>query len=149
MRRITRGLLTAALAAMIVVPVASARGFRGGGFHGGFRGPVVVEPGFGWGFGWGGPGWWGPGWYGPGWYGAYYGPQEQTDTGKLKFDTKAKDAMVYVDGAYAGTVGELKTFPLKAGDHDIALKDPSGHTYYQERVNILPGKTLTLKPDVG
>jgi len=120
---------------MFVVPVASARPrvFIGGGFYG---------PGF------YGPGWWGPGFYGPAWYGpygAYYAPG--SDTGKLKFDTKAKDAMVYVDGGYAGTVGNLKSFSLKAGQHDVELRDPSGHSYYQEHVNVVPGKTLTLNPE--
>jgi hypothetical protein len=53
---------------------------------------------------------------------------------------------VYVDNGYAGTVGSLKTFRLKAGEHDIELRDPSGHSYYQEHVNILAGKTLKLQP---
>jgi len=47
-------------------------------------------------------------WYGPGWgapYGYYRGPV----TGGVKFDTKMKDASVFVDGGYAGTVGKLKT----------------------------------------
>ena len=130
---------------MFVVPAASARPMGGfhGGFGGGFHGPVFVGPGWGWGLGWG-PGWYGPGWYGP--YGAYY-VEPGPNAGRLKFDTKAKDAMVYVDGGYAGTVGQLKTFNLKAGEHDVELRDPSGHSYYQEHVNILPGKTLTLNPN--
>jgi hypothetical protein len=66
--------------------------------------------------------------------------------GKVKFDTKAKDAMVYVDGGYAGTVGSLKTFPLRAGTHNIELRDPSGHAYFQESVNVIGGKTTTLNP---
>jgi hypothetical protein len=141
MNRYTKIILTSLLALMFIVPAASARPM-GGGFHGGFGGPVFVGPGWGYGFGWG-PGWYGPGWYGP--YGAYY--TEPNPTGKLKFDTKAKDAMVYVDGGYAGTVGQLKTFNLKTGEHDVELRDPSGHSYYHEQVNILPGKTLTLNPN--
>jgi hypothetical protein len=138
MNRYTKVLLTSLLALMFIVPVASARPrvIIGGGFYG----PGV---------GFYGPGWWGPGWYGPAWYGpygAYYAPGSAT-TGDVKIDTNAKNAMVYVDGAYAGTVGSLKTFHLKAGDHDIELRDPSGHSYYQEHVNILPGKTLKLNPN--
>jgi hypothetical protein len=142
MNRFTKIFLTSALALICLAPIASARPM-GGGFHGGFGGRVIVAPGWGWGYGWG-PGWYGygPGWYGP--YGYYY--SSGTDLGKLKFDTKAKDAMVYVDGGYAGTVGQLKTFPLKAGEHDVELRDPSGHSYYQEHVNVLAGKTLTLNP---
>lgn len=141
MNRYTKIILTSIFALICIVPIASAR--PGGGFYGGFRGGVVVAPAWGWGYGWG-PGWYGPGYaYGP--YGYYYTPQ--TDLGKLKFDTKAKDAMVYVDGGYAGTVGQLKTFPLKAGAHDVELRDPSGHSYYQEHVNVLAGKTVTLNPE--
>jgi hypothetical protein len=65
----------------------------------------------------------------------------------VKIETRAKDALVYVDGGYAGTVGKLKAFSLKPGPHDIELRDPSGHAYYQERINVLVGKTLKLEPD--
>lgn len=125
---------------MFVVPAASARPRVFIGVGGGFYGPGFY-----------GPGWWGPGWYGPAYYGpygAYYVPGSAANAvGEVKIDTKAKDAMVYVDGGYAGKVGNLKTFPLKAGEHDIELRDPSGHSYYQEHVNVLPGKTLKLNPE--
>jgi hypothetical protein len=141
MNRFTKILFTSLLAIMFVVPVASARPGRviiRGGFGGWGFGPAFYGPGF---------GWYGPGWYGP--YGAYYvGPGEAANsTGEVKIDTKAKDAMVYVDGGYAGTVGNLKTFHLKAGEHDIELRDPSGHSYYQEHINVVPGKTLKLNPN--
>ena len=128
--------LIALLGLLFIVPIASARPhvFIGGGFYG--------------------PAFWGPGWYGPSWVygpGYYWGPGYYGDavpaTGGVKFDTKAKDALVYVDGGYAGKVGDLKTFHLKAGEHDIELRDPSGHAYYQEHVNVLPGKTLRLNPN--
>jgi PEGA domain len=130
--------LIALLALLVIVPVASAgpRIFIRGGF-----GPAFYGPGF--------YGWYYPWWYGPGYYwgpeGYYYGPGAQT--GSVKIETKAKDALVYVDGAYAGQLKDLKTFHLKTGEHDIELRDPSGHTYYQEHVNILPGKTLDLRPN--
>jgi len=86
--------MIALLAVVCIVPVASARPF------------VVVG-------GYYGPGYYyGPAWYGPGWgmpYGYYRGPV----TGGVKFDTKMKDASVFVDGGYAGTVGKLKTFQLR------------------------------------
>jgi len=120
----------ALLALAVFVPAASAR-------------PVVVYRGY-----------FGPAWYyGPGfypWYGPTYvapyayvpGPYE----GKVKIETTAKDAQVYVDGGYAGTVGQLKTFPLKPGTHDIELRDPSGHSFYQERIDVIAGKTTKLVP---
>lgn len=116
------------LALAIFVPVASAR-------------PVVFR-------GYVGPAWYGPGFYG--WYGpAYYGPYPYVvapapDTGKVKIETKMKDAAVYVDGGYAGTVAQLKSFPLRQGTHDIELRDHQGQTIFQEHVDVLAGKTVKL-----
>ena len=64
--------------------------------------------------------------------------------GKVKFDTKMKDAGVFVDGAYAGTVRQLGTFPLRPGDHDVELRNPAGQTIFQEHIDVLAGKTLKL-----
>jgi hypothetical protein len=115
------------LALAIFVPVASAR-------------PVVVFRGY---FG---PGFYGPayyGWYGPGYY-APYAVVPAPYEGKVKIETKMKDAGVYVDGGYAGTVGQLKTFPLRPGTHNIELRDPSGQTIFQEKIDVLAGKTTKL-----
>jgi hypothetical protein len=138
----------ALLALVCMVPTASAqRGFGGGfrgGFRGGFYGPSI-------GFGFYGPGWfygpglyWGP--YGYGYYG-YNGEGAYTGTGHVKLDLQAKDALVYIDGGYAGLSGKLKNFPLKAGSHDLELRDPSGHTFYQEHLNVLPGRTVEIHGD--
>ena len=66
--------------------------------------------------------------------------------GKVKVDTKAKDAEVYVDGGYAGRVKDLGTFPLKAGAHDIELRDPNGQSFYQQHIDVIAGKTINIKP---
>ena len=121
------------LALACIVPAASARPY------------VVVGGGF---FG---PAYYGPAWYGPGWgwgapYGYGYGYARGPATGSVKFDTKMKDASVYVDGGYTGTVGELKTFQLKPGDHDIELRSQDGQTMYSQRVNVIAGKTIKLVP---
>src|ERR1700688_5143040 len=115
------------LALAIFVPVASARpGFFYRGYFGGpFYGPAYY-------------GWYGPSYYGP--YAAAPAPFE----GKVKIDTKMKDASVFVDGGYAGTVGQLKTFPLRPGTHNIELRDTSGQTIFQERIDVLAGKTTKL-----
>ena len=119
----------ALMALAIVVPAASAhpRIFIGGGFYG----PAFYGPGY-------------YGWYGPGYYGAPYAIEAGPYLGKVKFETKMKDANVYVDNAFAGTVRELGTFPLKPGMHSIELRDPSGQILFQDKVNILAGKTLKL-----
>ena len=133
----------ALLASLLIVPTVSAQphgGFVGGGF-------VSYGPGWGWyGPGWGsyGPSW---GWYGgPYWWGwGYpyaYGPVSYV--GQVKFVDVPKDSLVYVDGGYAGTVAKLKKFPLKPGNHNIELRDPSGHRFHQERIHVIPGKTLEI-----
>ena len=137
MNRFLKLPLIALLALLVIVPVASARPriFIGGGF-----GPGWYGPGF---YGWYNPYWYGPGYWGPD---GYYG-EPASKTGSIKFDNKAaKDALVYVDGG-RGKVKDLKTFHVKTGEHDVELRDPSGHTFYQEHVNVLPGKTLTLNPN--
>ena len=97
---------------------------------------VFVTPGFGW-------GWYSPDW-GPYPYGYYgYAPT----TGALKFDTSVKDAEVYIDGAYAGTVGKLKTMNLRPGSYDIEVRAP-GRTQFDKKVYVAAGKTLHLNPDL-
>ena len=119
----------ALLGLAVLVPAASAR-------------PVAFVRGY---FG---PGWYGPayyGWYGPAYYGPYaYATYPVANVGKVKFDTKMKDARVYVDGGFAGTVHDLGTFPLRPGTHDIELRDPAGQTIFQQKVDVLAGKTIKL-----
>jgi hypothetical protein len=43
----------------------------------------------------------------------------------------------------------LKKFHLPVGDHTIELRDPSGHAFHQERINVIPGKTLEIHGTVG
>jgi hypothetical protein len=126
--------MIALLALVIIVPVASARPFvfvGGGGFYG--------------------PGYYGPGWrwYGPYGYAPYgygYGYERGPVVGSVKIDTKMKDAGVYVDGSFAGTVGELKTFQLRPGDHNIDLRTHDGNSFYQERIEVIAGKTIKILP---
>ena len=123
---------TIALAVMLALAPApaAARGF-------GFRGGVVVGGGWGWGPGWG-YGWYGPGWWGP--YGYYYGPP----AGNVQIITPDKAASVYVDGGYVGTVADMHKFPLRPGAHDVAVQAPNGQTLYNQRVEILNGKTTKI-----
>ena len=127
-------LLTCMTAALLLAPGATqakAAHFIGGGV-------VIAGPAYGW--GWYGP-YWGP--YPYGIYPGYYGPV----TGAVKFDTKMKDAQVYINGAYAGTVGKLKTLHLRPGNYNIELRAP-GYMHYAERIFVAPGKTLHVKPDL-
>jgi hypothetical protein len=105
------------------------------------RGPavVVVGPAF-------GPyGWYG--WYGP-YYGPYpYGPHILANAGQVTLDTHIKDAEVFIDGSYAGTVRELKTMMMRAGSYDISVRAP-GREPFEQKVYVVAGKTLKLHPDL-
>ena len=88
----------------------------------------------------------GPAWYSP-WPHAYWGRSYVVvpQTGDLKIDTHLKNALVYVDGGYAGVTGKLKEFSLRPGNHDIEVRDSSGATLYHNRVQVLLGKTTDIK----
>lgn len=130
---------------LLAIPLTlSAHGPRGGGSgfaRGGMYGPVVrysYGPAF------------GPSWYGPwgGWgMGGGFPVYTEPDNGQVKFDTEVKDAQVYIDGAYAGTVGELKSLRLHQGAYNLELRAP-GHTPYAERIYVVNGKTLKVRPDL-
>ena len=102
------------------------------------QGVVVVGRGFYRPYGWG-----------PAWYGPYWGPPYAVVpyTGQVKIKTNDKNAAVCVDGGYAGQAAKLKNFALRPGAHNIELRDPSGHAFYQERVQVIPGKTLEIHAD--
>jgi PEGA domain-containing protein len=92
---------------------------------------VVVRP-----FGWYDP-WWGPAYVPYGYVPAQY-------TGEVRIVTERKDARIYVDGGFAGRADKLKKFPLQAGNHNIELRDSDGRTFYQERVQVIAGKTTKI-----
>jgi hypothetical protein len=88
------------------------------------------------------------GWYGP-YYGMYpYGPYfAGVAVGTVKLDTKVKDAEVFVNGAYAGTVGQLKTMMMRSGDYDISIR-AAGRTPFEQHIYVVAGKTLKLQPNL-
>lgn len=113
-------------------------------------GPRFVGPRFGWGW----SSYWGPGYYAPYWapapYAYNYGygyANPAAPTGAVKFDTPDKDAQVYVNGAYAGTVGDLKTMDLQAGTYSIGIQVP-GAAMFDQKVYVAPGETVHLNPDL-
>src|SRR5277367_5512720 len=107
MSRLLKMSAIALLALFIIVPAASAQrgGFRGGFYGRGYYGGGWYGPG--WGLGWYGPYWGYPYGYGYDGYGyGYYGSAPRS--GDVKIVNAGKDAMVYVDGGYAGKVADLK-----------------------------------------
>ena len=63
----------------------------------------------------------------------------------MKLDTKVKDAQVFVDGAYAGTAGKLKTMWMRPGTYTIELRAP-GLAPFAEKVYVVAGKTVHVEP---
>jgi len=106
-----------------------------------------------------GPAWYGP--YGPGFYrpwwglydpfwssgflhsGLYRGFAQGPNMGEIKLDA-AKDASVYLDGAFAGTAAKLKSMWLEPGIYELQVSTPGGDEY-KRKVYVLSGKTLNIK----
>jgi hypothetical protein len=84
--------------------------------------------------------------YGPAWYYPYGAYAPRPDLGDVKIDTHLKDASVYVDEGYVGPIDKFKKFGLKPGNHEIELRDESGRSFFSERVQVLAGKTIELRP---
>ena len=126
-----------ALAALVAVAQpASAQRF----IH---RRPVIVRP-----YYWG-PSWYGPGWYGLGWdypFGPAYAFPPRPLTGEVKIVSRIKGDSIYVDGGLAGITGKLKHFDLDPGNHDIEIRDPSGRTIYQQRIQVIADHTIEIRP---
>ena len=80
--------------------------------------------------------------YGPYPYGAYYGAP---NAGQVKLDTHMKDAQVFVDGAYAGTSGKLRTMWMRPGTYTIELRAP-GQAQFAEKIYVVAGKTVHVEP---
>ena len=93
---------------------------------------------------WGGPVFY-PGWYG---YAPYYAPYYAVpaNVGQIKIDTKDKNAQVFVNGDFAGTVKDLKTMTMRTGSYDIQVREP-GQPTFEQRVYVVAGKTTKLHPN--
>ena len=120
-------MLLASAALMLLPLTAAAR-------VGIFVGPAFAPMGY-YGYGYG----YGP-FYRP--YGAYYGVP---NAGQVKLDTKVKDAQVFVDGAFAGTSGKLKTMWMRPGTYNIELRAP-GQAQFAEKIYVVAGKTVHVEP---
>jgi hypothetical protein len=117
-------LILVALTAITMLPaVGLARVFVGVGPRIGYR--------YGYGYGYG------PYWGGP--YSVYSAPL----TGAVKFDGHDKLATVYVNEAYAGTVGQLKTLHLTPGSYLIQVTEP-GRVPFAQKVYVAGGSTVHI-----
>jgi hypothetical protein len=111
-----------------------------------------------------GPGWYGPWGYGPGFYRPYWGMYDPFWTssylhpglyrgfasgpnmGQIKLDAP-KEASVYLDGAFAGTVQKLKSIWLEPGIYELQVANPGGGEF-KKKVYVLSGKTLNIRAEL-
>jgi|SRR5579863_132553 PEGA domain-containing protein len=120
-----KGLLVLVAAAMALAPISASAAIvvRGGfGFYSPFWGPY-----------------WGPAYVGP--YYAY------PNSGEVKLDTKVKDALVFINGSYAGTTHDNRTMRLRPGTYNIEIRE-GGQTPFAEKVYVVAGKTMHLHPEL-
>lgn len=99
--------------------------------------------------------------YDPFWYGSYggyaypggYGRGQYSygEAGALRLKIKPRDAQVFVDGYFVGTVdsfdGVFQRLSVEAGAHKIEIRAP-GYETLQFDVLITPGETVTFKGDL-
>ena len=67
--------------------------------------------------------------------------------GEIKLNDAPKEAMVYLDGAYAGHVAKLKSMWLEPGIYRLEVRDDAGAAW-EKKVYVLSGKTLGLRPSL-
>ena len=129
MSKLTKILIATVFTLLLAAPGAQAQRF------GGPRVFVGVGPAY-YGYGYG---------YSPYYYPGYgYAPR--ANTGEVKIDTKIKDGAIYVDNGFAGATQKLKKFWLTIGNHDIEVRDSTGHPVFKERVQVLADQTVNIKP---
>jgi len=130
--------------------------YYGNYFYGGnYYSPYFYSPfmlGYGWGLGfpmdpWGDPYYYGGG---AGDYGYSQGTRDE-DQGSLRLKIKPRDAKVYVDNYFVGTVdsmdGVFQKLPLNGGRHHVSIK-ADGYEPEEFDVVITPNETATYQGDL-
>ena len=84
-------------------------------------------------------------------YYPYYGGYPYAYDSSLRLQVTPREAEVFVDGYYAGTVddfdGTFQRLHVEPGDHDLELFLP-GHRSYQQKVYLQPGKTFNVRHEM-
>lgn len=78
--------------------------------------------------------------------GNFYGYAQQTGRGQVKLRSAPRDASVFLDGAFAGQAGKLRTIWLDSGVYDLEVKAWTGASF-RKRIYVLSGKSLTIDTD--
>lgn len=77
----------------------------------------------------------------------YTRPAGIPNAGTIKVQTSVKDARVFIDGAYAGTAGNLKSMPMQAGTYTIEVQSP-GRAPFRQQVFVVAGKTIRIHAEL-
>lgn len=122
-------------------------GFFGPGWYGGlYSGYPLRYPGY-WGYGYAAPYWGGGYAYGDAYPSAGSAAAVRLDGG-VRLALAERDAEVYVDGYYAGTVDDFddlgQRLTLEQGPHRIELRR-DGFEPVSFEVNVEPGRTITYR----
>jgi hypothetical protein len=109
-------------------------GYGYGGYYGGYYDPWYYGGGY--------------GGYGGGYGGGYYRTGYE---GSLRLKMKPRDASVFVDGYYAGTVDEFdgvfQRLRIESGPHRIEVR-ADGYQPLSFEIRILPGRTINYSGDL-
>jgi hypothetical protein len=90
------------------------------------------------------------GYYDPFWYGPWFHPGYVTGfgygpgMGEVKLKSTSGDAVVLIDGAYAGEAKKLKSMWLEPGVYNVEVRGDAGGTF-SKRIYVLSGKTLQIE----
>jgi hypothetical protein len=95
-------------------------------------------------------------WYSPFYYQPfpppYYGRYWDDMRGSLRLQVTPRDAEVFIDGYFAGTVddfdGVFQRLHVEQGDHEVELFHPQ-RTSVRQKVYLQPDKTFTVKLDMA
>lgn len=93
-----------------------------------------------------------PGWASYGWWDPFWGPYASpmaynvraADKGEVHLKDAAPQSEVYIDGAYAGLVKDLRTLWLAPGAYDVEVR-AANQTPVQKKIYVLTGKTLNVR----
>ncbi len=80
--------------------------------------------------------------YAPGYFTGF---AYQPGLGGVKIQVPDRTASVYLDGAYAGQISELKNMWLEPGVYNLEVR--AGQSRLTQKIYVLSGKTLKLAAD--
>ena len=78
-------------------------------------------------------------------YGYYNGFSYGPNLGAVRIQGADKDALVYLDGAFAGRAGKLKRMWLDPGAYNLELR--TGGRTLTQKIYVLTGNTLRVTPE--